>query len=400
MNKTFTRMSGGWFLAAAMYMPLLASAQEVLGTAQSFAVLAGSAVTNTGGSTVTGDLGVAPGTAITGFPPGLVSGVQHASDAVALQAQADVTTAYNVFAGAAFNSNLTGTDLAGLTLTPGTYRFATSAQLTGTVTLDAQGDPGAVFIFQVGSTLISASAAAVTLVNGAQACNVFWKVGSSATLGTGTAFAGNILALTSITLNHDATLLGRALARNGSVTMDTNAVAKPACAAGPPASILVSVAFAPNSIMPGGTATLTITFTNISSTAATLTAPFVDTLPAGVTVAGAPGASTTCAGSGALFGAPGDSSAGLGSGYSIAPNGSCTFSVQVTAQAGTYVDIIDAGAVESTGGSNGFSSSATLHVSAFGAGGPATPVPLMGNWLVALLGAMLGLLGMSRIRAS
>lgn len=198
-----------------------------LGTATSFAVLAGSTATNTGLTTVAGDLGVSPGTAITGFPPGVVvpPATIHAADAVALQAQSDVTTAYNNAAGQACDVNLTGQDLGGLTLTPGVYCFpSTSAQLTGALTLDGGGDPAAVFIFQTGSTITTASNASVLLINGASDCNVFWQIGSSATLGTGTAFIGNILALTSITLNTNASLLGRALAQNGAVTMDANSI--------------------------------------------------------------------------------------------------------------------------------------------------------------------------------
>ncbi len=211
-------------LGDARARPLLAVAPS-LGTAASFAVLAGSTATNTGPTNVAGDLGVSPGAAITGFPPGVVvpPATIHAADAVALQAQSDVTTAYNNAAGQACDVNLTGQDLGGLTLTPGVYCFpSTSAQLTGALTLDGGGDPAAVFIFQTGSTITTASNATVLLINGASDCNVFWQIGSSATLGTGTAFVGNILALTSITLNTNASLLGRALAQNGAVTMDAN----------------------------------------------------------------------------------------------------------------------------------------------------------------------------------
>jgi hypothetical protein len=197
-----------------------------LGTAAEFGVLAGSAVTNTGATVVTGDLGLWPGTisSVTGFPPGSITGTLHAGNAVALQAQSDLTTAYNDAAGQACGTLLTGTDLGGLTLTPGVYCFSTSAQLTGTLTLDAQGDPNAVFIFQIGSTLTTASNASVVMSNGGDGCQVFWQVGTSATLGTGTAFTGNILALASITATTGASASGRLLARNGAVTLDTNAV--------------------------------------------------------------------------------------------------------------------------------------------------------------------------------
>jgi hypothetical protein len=192
----------------------------------SFAVLGGSAVTNTNTPTiVTGNLGVSPGSAVTGFPPGIVTGgTIHAADAVAAQAQSDLTQLYVNLASAPCNTDLTGQNLGGLTLTPGVYCFMSSAQLTGTLTLDGQGNPNALFIFKIGSSLTTASASAVLLINSASSCGVFWQVGSSATLGTGTALAGSIVALTSITLNTGASLTGRALARNGAVTMDNNRV--------------------------------------------------------------------------------------------------------------------------------------------------------------------------------
>lgn len=202
-----------------------------LGGAGTFAVLGGSTVTNTGPTALVGDLGVAPGTAITGFPPGTLSGTVHGGDAVAQQAQLDVGAAYAGLVAETCTSDRSGIDLGGLTLTPGVYCFAAAAQLTGTVTLDAQGKSGAVFVFQIGSTLTTAAAAKVVLVNGAQACNVFWQVGSSATLGVGTSFSGDILAQASITLTTGATVAGRALARAGAVTLDTNQVAIPVCAA-------------------------------------------------------------------------------------------------------------------------------------------------------------------------
>ncbi len=207
-----------------------------LGTAESFAVLGGSTVTNTGPTIINGNLGVSPGLAVTGFPPGLVlpPGAIHAGDAVAQQAQNDVTITYNVLAGRPCNADLTGLDLGGLTLTPGVYCFDTSAQLTGKLTLDVEGDANAVFIFQIGSTLTTAPGATVVFVNGGPSCNVFWQVGSSATLDTATAFAGNIVALASITLVTGASVSGRVLARNGAVTMDSNNIAR--CFASPAAT--------------------------------------------------------------------------------------------------------------------------------------------------------------------
>jgi hypothetical protein len=210
-----------------------------LGSAQSFAVLAGSTVTNTGSSVITGDLGVSPGSAVTGFPPGLVvSGTIHAADATALAAQNSVTTAYNSLASQACTQDLTGQDLGGKTLTAGVYCFSSSAQLTGSLTLNAQGNANAVFIFKIGSTLTTASGSSVVVINGGSVCNVFWQVGSSATIGTTTSFAGNILALTSITMTTGASATGRDLARNGAVTLDTNTVTASTCSGGSPVPIL------------------------------------------------------------------------------------------------------------------------------------------------------------------
>jgi uncharacterized protein with beta-barrel porin domain len=200
-----------------------ASAQN-LGT---FAVLGGSAVTNTGPSVINGNLGVSPGSAITGFPPGIVPAPYtiYQNNAVAAQAQSELTTAYNVLAGRPFTADLTGQDLGGKTLIAGVYNFNTGAGLTGTVTLDAQNDPNATFVFNIGSALTTAGASRVELVNGAKSANIYYRVGSSATLGAATVFKGKILALTSITLINGATIdCGAALARNGAVTLDTNTI--------------------------------------------------------------------------------------------------------------------------------------------------------------------------------
>jgi hypothetical protein len=223
--------------AAILYAAAPASAQTApsLGSAQSFAVLGGSTVTNTGSSVITGDLGVSPGTAVVGFPPGVVvGGTIHAADALASAAQNSVTTAYNALVSQGCTQDLTGQDLGGKTLTPGVYCFSSAAQLTGVLTLNAQGNSAAVFIFKIGSTLTTASGSSVLVINGGSACNVFWQVGSSATLGTSSSFAGSILALTSITLTTGANVTGRTLARNGAVTLDTNTINTSACAAAVP----------------------------------------------------------------------------------------------------------------------------------------------------------------------
>jgi hypothetical protein len=188
-----------------------------LGTAGNFAVLAFSTVTNTGPSVIAGNLGVSPGSAVIGFPPGVVTppSAIFAADATSAQAEIDLGTAYSNAAGQMSTQNLTGLDLGGMTLGPGVYTFNTSAQLTGTLTLNGAG----FYIFQIGSTFTSATGARVQTINGALAANIFWQVGSSATLGSGTTFIGNILALTSITNATSGTVAGRLLARNGAVTI-------------------------------------------------------------------------------------------------------------------------------------------------------------------------------------
>jgi Ice-binding-like/PEP-CTERM motif len=197
-----------------------------LGTAGSYGVLAGSTVTNTGASVISGNVGVWPGSAVTGFPPGIVvGGTIHAGDAAAQTAQSALTNAYNVAAGLAPTANLTGQNLGGLTLTPGVYFFSSAAQLTGTLTLNTLGNPNAQFVFQIGSTLTTASNSSIVFTSSLSSPNVFWQVGSSAALGTTTAFAGNILALTSISLNNGATIsCGSALAQNGAVTLINNTI--------------------------------------------------------------------------------------------------------------------------------------------------------------------------------
>lgn len=196
-----------------------------LGSAQSFAVLGASTVTNTSPTVITGDLGVSRGTAITGFPPGTVTGgTIHAGDAVATAAQADAHTAYAALVAEPCGTNLTGKTLGtspgAVTLSPGVYCFDSSAQLTGTLTLNGNG----VYVFQIGSTLTTASNSSVVLANGANAGNVFWQVGSSATLGTNTAFTGNLFALISDTVTTGTSVAGRVFALTGAVTLDSNKI--------------------------------------------------------------------------------------------------------------------------------------------------------------------------------
>ncbi|HEY5115228.1 MAG TPA: ice-binding family protein [Nakamurella sp.] len=199
-----------------------------LGTAASFAVLAGTGITNTGPTTITGDIGTFPTATITGLTSLTVSGTNHAGDSVTQGAKTDLTTAYTTAAGEGPTTAIPA-DLVGQTLKPGVYNSASAVGLSGVLTLDAAGDPNAVWVFQAGSTLITASGSKVVMLNGAQSCHVYWQVGSDATLGTNSTFAGTILALTSISLQTGATVDGRVLARNGAVTMDTNTITRSAC---------------------------------------------------------------------------------------------------------------------------------------------------------------------------
>lgn len=301
-------------LVVAVAGPAVAAPPPVgLGTADAFAVLAGSTVTNTGPSVITGDVGVSPGAAIVGFPPGIVTdGTFHASDAVAAQGQADLTTAYNDAAGRT-PVTAVGPELGGLTLAAGQYGGGT-LQATGTLTLDAQGDPDAVFIFQAASTLITASGSDVALINGAQACNVFWQVGSSATLGTASDFIGNVIALTSITAHTGASVDGRLLARNGAVTLDTNRITRSECDA--PSTTTTTTSSSTSS---SSSSTSSATTTSASSTTTTGTGSLTSTSDTGTVSASAtdrPGTGgPEAGGSGAKLddsGSAGDSAIGAG----------------------------------------------------------------------------------------
>ncbi|OIQ98013.1 hypothetical protein GALL_199340 [mine drainage metagenome] len=204
-----------------------------MGTASSYGALAGVSVTNTGATTINGNLGVSAATTPTGFPPGVLNGTLNVGNAAATQAVADAQAAYNVVQGEAATQILTGSDLGSRVLTPGVYFFATSAQLTGGLTLDAGNTVGARFDFQIGSTLTTAAGSSVSLIHGAAAGNVYWQVGTSATLGTGTVFSGNVLADQSITMNSGSTLSGTAAAINASVTLDSNTITASPGGAGP-----------------------------------------------------------------------------------------------------------------------------------------------------------------------
>jgi type VI secretion system secreted protein VgrG len=274
-------------------------------------VLAGSGVTNTGSSVINGDLGTCPTPAITGFPPGIVNGTVHADDAVACDAQSDTTIAYNDAAGRASTTTYGGpTDLGGRKLIAGVYATPTSFSITGQLVLDGQGDPDATFVFQAGSTLLTATDSSVTMVNGAQACNVFWQVGSSATLGVGSTLLGTVLALTSITADTNARIQGRLLARTGAVTLDSNVVTRPACLSAPtttapPVATTTTAVTTPTTTGPSTTtstpsttsttsgSTTSTTSTTSGSTTSTTSASTTSTTSSATTTTAVPAAPTT-----------------------------------------------------------------------------------------------------------
>lgn len=362
-------------LTLCLFKAAVAQTAPSLGTAQNFAVLGSTTVTNTGPSVITGDLGLSPGTAVTGFPPGIVAGGStYAADAQALQAKTDATTAYGDLAGQVCNTSYSvTTDLGGKTLVPGVYCFASSAAITGTLTLNGEGNPDSVFIFRVGSTLITASDASVALINGAQRCDVFWHVGSSATLGTGTNFIGTVIAHASITFDTNAAATGRALALTGAVTLDANTVSVNSCTATVDSPPVINKSFNKPTILAGSDSTLTLTLSNPDSSAATMKSPLTDTFPSGMLVSGA--ASTTCGGTANAV--IGQSSVTL-TGGDIPADGSCTVMVEVTApKAGSYINSVPAGALITSNGNNASPAVATLTVTPITA--PVLVAPTLGK---------------------
>jgi Ice-binding-like len=282
-------LPAGLVIAGAGSAQALATAVP-LGTSESFAVLSGSGITNTGPTTITGDVGTAPNPSITGMAQITLIGSYHQADAQAVQAKSDLVVAYNNAAGQARDAD-SGAELGGQTLVAGVYGTDSSLGLTGTVTLDGQGATDGVWVFQAGSTLITASSSTVLLINGAQACNVYWQVGSSATLGTSTDFAGTVLALTSITATTGATIQGRLLARNGAVTLDTNTITRSACSA--PTTPGTTTSATPATGNPATTASTT------TATAVPLTAaPSTAALGTVASATGTPGSSTGDRGTG------------------------------------------------------------------------------------------------------
>ncbi|MEO3741972.1 ice-binding family protein [Plantactinospora sp. B5E13] len=332
-----------------------------LGVAETYGVLAGQAVTDVpppvGPSVINGDLGVWPGTSLTGAP--VVNGEIHVGDTEAMQAQDALTTAYN-FAAAQPATATVSADLGGQTLVAGVYESPATMALTGTLTLDGQNDPNSVFIFQAGSDLITATDSRVVLTRGAQACNVFWQVTSSATLNTRTVFVGSILALQSATLGEGATVAGRVLARNGSVTLINNTITRPFCAPSiaPPT---IAKAFDDAIIPLGGTTALTFTLTNPNGGTGLTGVNFSDALPAGLVVASPSGVTGSCGG-GTITATAGGGTISL-AGASLPAGGSCTFSVNVTSTtSGTKVN--SSGPVDSNESGPGAAASASVTVAA------------------------------------
>ncbi len=240
-----------------------------LGTAGTYSVIAGTTVTNTGATTLAGDLGLAPGSSVAGFPPGIVSGSTNVDNSAATNAQSANTSAYLQAAGLT-PATPEVANLAGLTLSPGIYSVpAGTSNLTGTLTLDGQGNPNAIFVFQLPSTLITSSSSTVVLTNSANPCNIFWQVTSSATLGTGSVFAGTVLALTSISADTGATIDGRLLAQNGAVTLDTNTITNPICLA----STTTTSSGSTTTTSSGSTTTTSSGSTTTTSSGSTTTTP-------------------------------------------------------------------------------------------------------------------------------
>ena len=226
-----------------------------LGTAANYSVLAGSTVTNTGPSILNKGLGLHPGSSVTGFPPGIVQGTWNQTDAVALQAKADLTTGYLYAQGQPQTGPDTVADLTGLVLNGGVYATTAKGPLmvSGALTLDGQNNPSSVWIFQTDSTLTTGAGSTINLINGASACNVFWQVGSSATIRSTSRFTGNIMALASVTVNHGATIRGRAMAQTAAVTLINDVFTTPTCAGETPGTATPTTTTAPGGTTSGTT---------------------------------------------------------------------------------------------------------------------------------------------------
>ncbi len=278
-------------VSVAMLIPIMrgdAATLLSLGSAESFAVLAGTAITNTGTTTIVGDVGSSPTSTTTGFGTVALTGTNHGGDATTVQAKTDLDAAYVNAVSSAPTATI-GTELGGTTVTPGVYNSAAGTfAITGTLTLDSQSDPNAVFIFQMATTLTTAAASAVTFSNGGSACNVFWQVGSSATLGANTQLLGSILAFTSITSGAGSSIAGRLLAEGGAVTIDSNNITVPACTPPPPPTTTTTEP-------PTTTTTVPTTTTTTVPTTTTTTVPTTTTttVPTTTTTTEPPTTTTT-----------------------------------------------------------------------------------------------------------
>ena len=411
-HSSMSRFTSAVGLLALLSQAVPASAQVApsLGSAQSYAVLAGSTITNTGSSIVTGDVGVSPagGGAPTGFPPGIIlSGSLHTNDASVTAAQVSLTAAYINLTNQPCTQDLTGQNLGGKVLTAGVYCYSSAAQLTGILTLDARGDPGAVFIFKMGSTLTTASGSSVVVVNGGSLCNVFWQVGSSATIGTTTSFAGNILALTSITVNNGANISGRALARNGAVTLDTDAVNSLACVNGavppsppgvPPTTPAVCATIAPDLfVVKHHTDTFTVGVTSTYSIAvfnqglaSSGTVTVTDTLPTGLAFVSATGTTWSCGAAGQVVTCTTAAVVGAAGPF---PN-NITLSVRPSAAA---VPAVTNTAIVSGGNDCNLVNNSTADVTVVALPVP-TPVPTLPEWALMCLVTLLCGAGVLTVR--
>ena len=377
---------------------------QTLGAAQDFAIVAGSAITAAVGavpSQVVGDVGLSPGTSITGFPPALGAVVvppyilHVPNDGPSVAAQSAVTALYTSLSSAGGSATTIPDQLAGQNLGPGTYRIGAANLASGGIfRLSGNG----IYIFRVTSSLVTISTSNMLLLAGAQACNVWWQVGSSATIG-GTSFAGNVVALTGTSsMGPNAVLNGRMLTTTpGAVTLSgANTINAAFCAAPPAGAVGISKAFNPAVIGAGGVSALTVTLANQNVTTATLTALLLDTLPAGVVIAATPGASTTCGGGAVVTAVAGAGSFTLSAGSTIpggTPGGSCTITVNTTAAAvGTYTNTIPIGALQTSNGNNTVPAVALLIVTAI------PPVPTLSEWATIMMAVLLCLTAIVALR--
>ena len=387
--------------------PALAAVPPPLGTLQQFGVLGAAGVTGQTGSgaAVNGDVGSNPTPAVSNFPPSTVLPpfVLHlAIDAVTTQAHSDAIAA-SAFLLAQGPGSTIPDQLGGTTVTPGVYSFTSGAADIAagtTLTLDGAGT----YIFLVGSSITANVLSDVVLQNGANPCNVFWRVQASATL-NGIHFPGTVIAGASVTVGDNAILAGRAVALVGAVTMPGDGgttIGGCSGAVPPPSGVALSKGFLPTTINAGGVSILTITLSNANATVATLTSPLTDPLPSGVVIAPTPHASTTCGiggiGGGVVSATPGTGTVSLSTNSTIPGGtpGTCSVTVNVTAPAvGSFLNTLAVGALMTTNGNNTAPAFATLIVVLLL---PPSAIPTLSEWAMIMLAALLVLFGVARIR--